>query len=200
MLPRPGQSDGSDARLLERLAARDERALAEVYDRLAPLAYSLAVAILHDRDEAEEAVADAFQQVWRTAASFDVSRGSVQGWVVTVVRSRALDRLRARKRRHQVVVPDADAETAVEAAKADPRDAPDAEAESDEVRDQVSAALAALPAAQRDALRLAYFEGLSQSEIAERLAEPLGTIKTRMRAALAALRQRLAPLRERGEL
>lgn len=174
--------------LAVRLARGDERALAEAYDRFGALAYSLAVAMLRDPQDAEEAVSDAFSQVWRTARDFDAARGTLQAWVITVVRSRALDRLRARRRAERVVATE---ESVVHAAvqwAADPADGPDVVAEDGDRRARVGAALAELPPVQREALLLAYFEGLSHSEIAARLRQPLGTVKTRVRTALGRLR------------
>lgn len=198
--PQVSPSSSGDRDLAMRMAAGDERALSVLYDRVGTLAYSVAMAMLHDAAEAEEAVGDAFAQVWRQAGRFDAARGSLQGWVTTVVRSRALDRLRARRRSERVVVDESAIPEGLGGAAADVAATPDVAAESDEQRRQVETALAALSPAQQESLRLAYFEGLSQSEIAERLDEPLGTVKTRMRAALIKLRTMLAPMRERGEL
>lgn len=158
------------------------------------------MALLQDASDAEEAVGDAFAQVWRSAAAYSESRGSLQSWVVTLVRSRALDRLRAKRRVSRFITSERDAATPLEQLAEDPADTPDVAAESDEQRQQIFAALGALSPEQQEALRLAYFEGLSQSEIAERLNQPLGTVKTRMRAALTKLRTMLAPMRERGAL
>lgn len=189
----------SDVELISRIASGDEQALGELYDRLGAFAFSLAMALLKDASDAEEAVGDAFAQIWRSASEFNEGRGSLQAWVTTVVRSRALDRLRARRRLEKVVT--ASPETSREHQFAeDTSPTPDVEAETAEQGLQVEAAIAALTPAQQEALRLAYFEGLSQTEIAERLREPLGTVKTRMRTALIKLRSMLAPLRERGAL
>lgn len=194
----PAGGSDADGALLRRIADGDERALAELYDRYAGISYSLAFAMLRDAADAEEVVGDAFAQIWRTVRSFEASRGSLQAWVTTLVRSRALDRLCARRRRERLVIseaslPEGDAPDAPSSAAV-----PDADAESAEQQRQVLAALAALTPAQQEALRLAYFEGLSQTEIAERLQEPLGTVKSRMRSALLRLRTMLAPMRERG--
>lgn len=190
----------ADLDVVHRMAAGDERALAEAFDRFGTLAYSLAAAMLGDTRDAEEAVSDAFSQLWRSAGEFDASRGSLRAWIVTVVRSRALDRLRARRRAERLVSTEEHGSGPLVAAAADPAEGPDLNAEGVERRARVEAALAALPARQREALHLAYFEGLSQSEIAQRLQEPLGTVKTRVRAALAKLRSLLEPLRDQEEL
>jgi RNA polymerase sigma-70 factor (ECF subfamily) len=192
----------ADQPLMRSIAAGDERALATLFDRHGGMAYALALAILGERADAEEAVGDAFAQIWRTAGEFDASRGSLASWVATIVRSRALDLRRARARSGALVrgFGDDDGARTEEARLEDPGAPPDDEAESGELRARIGAALRTLPAPQREALELAYFGGLSQSEIAERLRQPLGTVKTRIRAAMAALRLVLAPMRERGAL
>lgn len=184
-----------DRELVGRLATGDERALAELYDRHGGTAYSLALAIVGERADADEVVADAFGQAWRTAAEFDPARGSVGAWLTMITRSRALDLCRARGRRARAVT-EASREHAEGfavpiAAAGDP---PDRTVERREARRLVQRSLAELPAAQRRVLELAYFGGLSQSEIAAELKEPLGTVKTRMRAAIAKLRDALRPL------
>jgi RNA polymerase sigma-70 factor (ECF subfamily) len=182
-----------DEALVARMAAGDERALGELYDRLGGLAYSLAFRILGDAADAEEAVADAFLQVWSSAAGFTAERASVAGWLSIITRTRALDRLRARRRRAAATERAAsrdDEGYALQVASIAPP--PDRSAEANEVRQTVAAALARLPDAQRQALELAFFAGLSHSEIARQLNEPLGTVKTRIRAALDKLRLSLA--------
>lgn len=179
--------------------AGDESALGAMYDRFGTLAYSLALAMLREAADAEEVVSDAFAQLWRTASSFDPTRGSLQAWVVTVTRSRALDRLRARSRGVAARSTLADAApTDVQRLVAEPEVPPDDASEAADLRARLHASLAALPQAQRTVVELAYFRGMSQSEIAEALGEPLGTVKTRARTALAHLRDALAPLRARG--
>jgi RNA polymerase sigma-70 factor (ECF subfamily) len=190
-------SPPTDQSILSRLLAADDRALAELYDRYGGLAYSLAIAIVPDAADAEEVVADAFAQVWRTASSYDETRGNLLGWITTIVRSRALDLLRSQRRRaraleHAVVAAD---ESTSPGLSSGPESA-DREVERSEAAALVRTSLAALPVTQRTVLELAYFGGLSQSEIAERLSEPLGTVKTRMRAGLEKLRQALRPLLE----
>ena len=188
-----------DSALVARAAGGDERALGALYDRLGGMAFSLASAVVGDPADAEEVVADAFAQVWRSAAGFDPSRGSVTAWLSTIVRTRALDLVRARKRRARVleeaaVVTD-EGETLVIAPSLE---AADRGAELNETRGLVQRSLAELPAPQRRVIELAYFGGLSQSEIAEKLSEPLGTVKTRMRAGMEKLRQTLRPVLEAG--
>ncbi len=193
----PPDESPTDAACIARLVAGDERALGALYDRHGAMAYALASAMMHDPADAEEVVADAFAQVWRTAASFHPERGSVVAWLATIVRSRALDLLRAQKRRARVLEEatamseDGDAPALSSAAPS-----PEVEVEASEAQLHVRAALARLPGAQRHVLELAYFGGLSQSEIAAQLSEPLGTVKTRMRAGMEKLRATLRPFME----
>lgn len=196
----PDRSAGEttpDRVLVERMAAGDERALGELYDRHGGTAYALAYAIAGERADAEEVVADAFGQVWRSAARFDPSRGSVAGWLATITRTRALDLVRARGRRAKAIGRAASmSDEGLAAPVAAAGGAPDMGAELEEVRAFVSRSLGELPPAQRRVIELAYFGGLSQSEIAAELQEPLGTVKTRMRAGLEKLRASLGPLLE----
>ena len=178
------RTDG-DARLIARLAARDMDAAAELYDRYAGQVLALARRILRNDGDAEEVVQDVFSQAWRTSASYDSSRGSVGGWLLVMARTRAIDRLRARQSR-----PDTTSEGVPDTLRA-PGLMPVEQVLSDEQAARVRSALVALPEPQRQALELAYYEGLTQSEIATRLAEPLGTIKTRIRTAMTTLRERL---------
>lgn len=190
-------SDDDDA-LLRHIASGNEHALGALYDRWSPLVFSLCVHILGDDDEAEEAVEETFWQAWRHAARFDTTRGAVSTWLTTIARSRALDRLRASRRRKEEAMSDLSQSKrmAVEAI-ARREDDPARHAEVAERRVLVRQALLALPAEQREVLELGYFRGLSQTEIAEHTGQPLGTIKTRVRLAMEKLRDRLGVLRER---
>jgi RNA polymerase sigma-70 factor, ECF subfamily len=195
----PAGVQTSDSALVAQAAAGDERALGELYDRYGGMAFSLACAIVVEHADAEEVVADAFAQVWRSASAFDPSRGSVAAWLATIVRTRALDLVRSRRRRARVleeaaVVTD-EGETLV---LAPTPESPDRGAELTETSTIVRKSLAELPLPQRRVIELAYFGGLSQSEIAAHLSEPLGTVKTRMRAGMDKLRQALRPLLEAG--
>ena len=197
----PGVADAAvaaDRRLLERMQGGDERALGELYDRWSPSVRALAAWLLRDGDEAEEVVEDTFWQAWRRCADYDVTRGSAQAWLLTIARSRALDRRRSLGRRREerlpLVLP---ATWEVERDGASEPD-PMQQVEHAEERALVLAALQELPREQRESVALAYFEGLSQSEIAERMQQPLGTVKTRVRLAMQKLRERLLPLREPG--
>jgi RNA polymerase sigma-70 factor, ECF subfamily len=188
-----------DSALVALAASGDERALGDLYDRYGGMAYSLACAIVGEHADAEEVVADAFAQIWRSASGFDSARGSVAAWVATITRTRALDLVRSRKRRARVleeaaVVTD-EGETLV---LAPTLEAADRGAERSETSAIVRRSLDDLPAAQRRVIELAYFGGFSQSEIAAQLSEPLGTVKTRMRTAMEKLRQALRPVIEAG--
>jgi RNA polymerase sigma-70 factor (ECF subfamily) len=181
----------SDRSLVQRMTAGDERALGELYDRHGRVAYALAYAIVGERADADEVVVDAFGQAWRTAAHFDLARGSVAAWLTTIARTRALDLVRARGRRSRALERAALLSGEGVASPVASGDAPDRDAERSEARRLVTGALAALPEPQRRAIQLAYFGGLSQSEIAGELGEPLGTVKTRIRDGMAKLRELL---------
>ena len=167
------------------LARGDHTALACIYDRYRLILFGLVMRILHDRAEAEDVLQETFLQVWRRAGDFDEARGRAFTWLVTIARSRALDRLRASASRGRV---------ATEAAQMPHDEAGDAaeDALRSEQGKVVRQALAELPSEQRRALFLAYFEGLTHVEIAEKTGEPLGTVKTRIRSGLISLRKILA--------
>jgi RNA polymerase sigma-70 factor (ECF subfamily) len=189
----------TDRALVARMAAGDERAVQELVARHGDALYALALSMLREPADAEEVSADALLQAWRTARTFDPARGSVVAWLATMVRSRSLDRLRARK--HQVLKLQRVAEPILHGggeAVTPAEEAPDRKLEGVEARSQVERALADLPEAQRRVIELAYFSGLSQSEIAAQLGVPLGTVKTRTLAALRRLRALLAPLLREG--
>jgi RNA polymerase sigma-70 factor (ECF subfamily) len=168
--------------LLRRLAAGEQAALGEFYDLFAGLVNAVALRVLRDVAEAEDVVQEVFVQIWRQAARYDPGRGSPEAWVSTLARTRSIDRLRARVARTR---PSAQGNSDL-AASTNPPNAAETLA--------VRTALGELPAEQRRVLELAYFEGLSQTEIARRLDQPLGTIKTRTRAAMLRLRAALEPL------
>jgi RNA polymerase sigma-70 factor (ECF subfamily) len=177
-------SEISDNDLLRAVSRGDERALAAIYDRYRLILFGLILRILHDRQEAEDVLQEAFLQVWRRAADFDESRGRAFTWLVTIARSRALDRLRALGSRARL------AEEVGHSPQYEIGDAAE-DALKSEQGTIVREALAELPDDQRQALFLAYFEGLTQTEIAARLGDPLGTVKTRMRTGLMKLRELL---------
>lgn len=188
-------SSAADAELVRRMRSKDERALGTFYDRWFPVVHGVVSRMLESPDDVEDVVEEAFWQAWRQSERFEPDRGSVQTWLLTIARSRALDRLRARRRLREDPFIDTTASEPDSSAPAAPSD-PLADAEHAEQSRIVRAALADLPSEQREALELGYFGGLSQSEIAEHTGQPLGTVKTRMRLALQKLRERLAPLRE----
>ena len=166
---------------VDRVAAGDRRALRQLYDEHSPRVMGICLALLKDRQEAEDLVQETFVEVWRRSAEFDPARGSPTAWIVSIARSRAIDRRRAQQ----------SSQRAVAAAESEPpRPGPPrpldlAQARQDHQR--VAAALDQLPPEQRTVIELAYFEGLSQREIAEQRREPLGTVKTRVRLAMEKL-------------
>ena len=172
--------DRSDEELLESIARGDDTALAALYDRFGRVAYGLAYRILRDRALAEDAVQEAFLAVWRSADSYRRERAKPSTWILTLVHRRAVDLVRREDRRR--------------AERLDESPEPAGATASDEFdlrdrRSTVQAALAQLPDDQREALELAYYGGYTQSELAERLGVPLGTIKSRMFTGLTRLRE-----------
>jgi RNA polymerase sigma-70 factor, ECF subfamily len=182
-----------DADLMSRVASGDEPALGVLYDRFGTALYAVAYRIVGQQADAEEVVMGAFAQAWREAPRFDPSRGSVAAWLTVMARSRALDLVRSRARRARITEAAAREDSTSAPAMGPGAPNPGSGLEQDERRRAVTAALTALSQPQREAIELAYYEGLSQSEIAERLKEPLGTIKTRMRLGMQKLRQTLRP-------
>ena len=178
--------------LVQRIAGGDQRALGALYDRQVTLVHSLALRLLGDADDAEDVVEETFWQVWRHASRYDASRGSVPTWLCSIARSRALDVLRAARRRPKHVASSIEHDD--DTTLASPGASPLRGAEESEQRALVRGALAELPPDQREAIELAYFGGLSQSEIAERTGQPLGTIKTRIRLGMIKLRDLLQAL------
>jgi RNA polymerase sigma-70 factor, ECF subfamily len=180
----------TDAALVRRMAGGDESALGTLYDRWHAQVFSLALHLLGDQDEAEEIVEETFWQAWRQSARYAGERGAVGSWLTIIARSRALDRLRARNRRRAAHEASAlgDPLARCEASAEDPL----RELVAAEARHAVRRALETIPAEQRRTLEMAYFGGMSQSEIAEATGEPLGTVKTRTRLGLQRLRRVLA--------
>jgi len=177
-----------DRRCWARVAGGDPGALAEAYDRYADLLYSLALRIVGSASDAEEVLQDSWLQAWRSARSYDPARGAVGAWLVTITRTRALDRLRSLgSRRRGEAAASVEAESDPPARTTDPATGLARRA----LRNSVAAAMTALAPQQRQVVEMAYFEGLSQSEIAARLNAPLGTVKSWTRQALLKLRERV---------
>jgi RNA polymerase sigma-70 factor (ECF subfamily) len=175
----------SDEALIALVARGDDTALAELYDRVGRVAYGIAFRILRDERLAEDAVQEGFLAVWRSAATFRAERAKASTWVVTLVHRRAVDIVRREERRRAEPLEPVGQETP------DPAGSAEDEAWLGFERERVLSALAALPDAQRESLELAYYGGYSQSELAEMLGVPIGTIKSRMFAGLARLRDLL---------
>lgn len=180
--PDPAGTDADDVALIEAMAGGDRTALAGLYDRHASTLLALALRILRNRGEAEDLLHDVFLEVWRAAKDYDTSRGRVRTWLVIRMRSRALDVVKSARMARRT---DDDTVVAQVVATDDPS------ASTDQAR--VRAALGEVPADQRAVLELAYFEGLSCSEIADKIAVPIGTVKSRLAAGLSKLRLTLAP-------
>ena len=181
----------SDEALLEAVAGSDEQALGELYDRFGRVAYGLALRILRDERHAEDAVQEAFLQVWRSAATFRAERAKASTWILTLVHRRAVDLVRREERRQAEPLTD---DSALGTAPVETDEAAWLRFE----RERVQSALKQLPDVQREALELAYYGGFSQSELAERLGVPLGTIKSRMFAGLSRLRELLDDSAQEG--
>jgi RNA polymerase sigma-70 factor, ECF subfamily len=182
-----------DEKLMSLIARSQEGALAQLYDRYNRLVFSLAFAIVHDRATAEEITLDVFMRVWQKAALYQPGRSKVGTWLTHITRNHAIDVLRrraARPEQHAVAWDD-------EGPRSDPHSRTPAESSEESMqRERIRNALDLLPAEQRQAIFLAYFEGYTQSQIAETLRQPLGTVKTRMRLALQKLRDFLQDERE----
>jgi len=166
------------------IAAADQSALGALYDATNRLIYGMALRILNNPEDAEEVTLDIYTQVWRNAASFDEGRGSVTAWLMTMARSRAIDKLRsgANRVRREEALTDLDVA------------APAPAAEQSGIRREVETALKSLAPEQREAIELAYWYGYSHSELADRLGQPLGTVKTRIRMGMMKLRSQLGAL------
>jgi RNA polymerase sigma-70 factor (ECF subfamily) len=172
------QEVAKDTALLKRMRDGDESAVGQLYDRYSGIVYSVALRVLNDTGAAEDVLQEVFLQLWRNPGVFDSNRGSLGAWLAVIARNRAIDSLRRRR-------PETEVEKVVLSV--------DCDLESETARrvsiEKARAALAKVPAEQRKALELAFFQGLTHTEIAAKTGEPLGTIKTRIRAALIALRK-----------
>jgi RNA polymerase sigma-70 factor (ECF subfamily) len=178
-LSRP-QPEGisADLALVTGLKAGDQRAMAELYDRYSSVVYAVALRVLGDTGAAEDVLQEVFLQLWRKPSAFDAARGSLRSWLAVITRNRAIDSLRKRR-------PETDIEDVVLSV------APDLAGEAERARaaEKVRGLMGNMAPAQRSALEMAYWEGMSHSEIADKTGEPLGTVKTRIRAGLIVLRK-----------
>lgn len=177
--------EAAEAELSAGLRSRDPQALARLYDRYASLVHGLVLRIVKSPHDAEEVTQDVFLYAWQRSTQFDAQRGNLAAWLLVLARSRAIDRLRARRSRERSVEAATAAAAFVPAAPPDPAAATfDAEH-----RARIERALASLPEAQRQAVQIAFFEGLSHTEVADRIGAPLGTVKTRIRQGMLRLRE-----------
>lgn len=172
----------SDESLMDRVRVHEQQAMAALFDRYAGLVYSVALRVLRDTGQAEDVMQEIFFQLWRNPDSFSSARGSLGAWLLVVARNRAIDQLRQRRPTEQV-------EEVVVASSTNLQ----SEAERSIMMQRVRGILRDLPREQQDSLQMAFFDGLSHSEIAEKTGQPLGTVKTRIRSALTSLRKRLEP-------
>jgi len=188
-IPKDRDAQEADHILVQRIVNKDEAALAEAYDRYASLVYAVALRVLREATAAEEVLQDTFHRLWKVAARFDPARGSLPAWLAVAARHRAIDRLRQRE-------PEADGDPDANASAAEIRLPFDLEDEVSRNRllERVRAAMERLPQAHRTVLELAYFEGLTHTELAQHTGEPLGTIKSRLRSAVISLRKELGGL------
>ena len=177
----PG-GEASDLSLVAGVRARDERAMASLYDRYSSLVYAVALRVLGDTGQAEDVLQEIFMQLWKSPSAFDAARGSMGAWLSVIARNRSIDALRKRR-------PETDIEDVVLSVEPNFADA----ADRGRALSLVRGALASMPPAQRSALEMAFFEGLTHTEIASRTGEALGTIKTRIRAGLSVLRKAVNP-------
>lgn len=179
---RPAQPDTSDATLVARVRAGDQDAMAVLYDRYSSIVYATALRVLGDTAAAEDVLQEIFLQLWRNPTAFDASRGHLASWLGVITRHRSIDVLRKRR-------PQTDFDDVVIATRHDLS----SEAERNTIVEKIRAAMAEMPPEQRRCMEMAYFQGLTHSEIAANTGEPLGTVKTRIRSALMQLRKMLTP-------
>ncbi|HXS77950.1 MAG TPA: sigma-70 family RNA polymerase sigma factor [Terracidiphilus sp.] len=181
----PGIDSGgenSDKSLMDRVRVHEQQAMAALFDRYAGMVYSVALRVLRDTGQAEDVTQEIFFQLWRNPDSFSAARGSLSTWLLVVARNRAIDHLRQRRPAEPV-------DEVVIASTTNLQ----SEAERSIMMQRVRGILGDLPREQQDSLQMAFFDGLSHSEIAEKTGQPLGTVKTRIRSALTSLRKRLEP-------
>ena len=183
-----------DLSLLSRIAARDENALAEFYDRHSRITYSLIMRIVGNASDAEEVLLETFERVWSRSETYNAVRGSPIAWLVRIARNRAIDRLRARRAQENIVAVEPGGVVGsdrIQFAEQVARDTPETVLENKTADGAVRIALESLPTPQRELIEAAFFEGYTHNELATRFGVPLGTVKTRIRAGMGALRDRL---------
>jgi RNA polymerase sigma-70 factor, ECF subfamily len=183
---REAARESSWERYVERSAGGDQSAMAALYDESSRLVHSVAMRVLGDQADADEVTLDVYTQVWKTAATYEASRGSVTAWLVMLARSRALDRARSRgsRSKHETPLPES-------YEFHDYAATPEKATEFNLRRTRIASALNSLPHEQRELVQLAFFDGMSHSELAEKLGQPLGTVKTRIRSGILKLREQL---------
>jgi len=174
--------DSSDTILLSAIRSGDEQAMGQLYGRYSSMVYAVALRVLGDTGAAEDVLQDVFMRLWRSPEVFDAKRGNLGAWLAVITRNRAIDFLR--KRRPEADISDVEAGYEPDMLRG---------AEWTNMVEKIRGVLASIPLAQRSALEMAYFDGLTHVEIAEKTGEPLGTIKTRIRAGLQALRKAFNP-------
>jgi RNA polymerase sigma-70 factor, ECF subfamily len=172
----------TDATLVSAIRSGDEQAMAQLYERYSAIVYSVALRVLGDTGAAEDILQEVFMQLWRSSEAFDAGRGSLPGWLAVITRNRAIDALRKRR-------PETDISEVVVAIEPDLA----GKAEWSRVLEKIRSVLGGMSAPQRSALEMAFFDGLTHTEIAEKTGEALGTIKTRIRAGLVTLRKAFNP-------
>lgn len=193
--PDPRGSGDTDDALVARIAGEDTDAARELFRRLSSSVFALARRITGVREDAEEVLIDTFHQAWSQAHRYDAKRATVTGWILNIARSRALDQVRARRRRqvqHEKVA------EIVEGFPVHASSSPERAAMRSEVRERLHRVISSLPADQKRVVELAYFGGFSHSEIAEQLGQPLGTIKTRLRLAMKKIRSSVSDVEGMG--
>jgi RNA polymerase sigma-70 factor (ECF subfamily) len=196
--PSPHATSIIDPTLLARVVKGDQQAFSQLYDYSSTLLFTLAVRMLGNREEAAELLQDVYLEVWRKVSRYDVGRGTPIAWMITLTKSRAIDRLRARASRGYRATNSLEGGMATQVA--DPAPSPLETQADQELRTAIGAAVAGLPQSQQQAIELAYYEGLSHTEIATRLNQPLGTVKTRIKLGMSKLRESLQQWGRQGEL
>ncbi|MBA3962513.1 MAG: sigma-70 family RNA polymerase sigma factor [Chthoniobacterales bacterium] len=177
----------ADAELVRQMNGGDEQAFAQFYDRFAPALFSMIYAILHDQKESEDVLQEAFVQMWKRTSTYDAKRSSLFTWAVMISRHKAIDRLRSRQRQSRLAEAVANEPDGITATA--PAERADTLLARNDERERIRNALAQLGAAQREAIDLAFFAGLTQTQISKKLGAPLGTIKARIRRGLLTLRE-----------